>query len=223
MIGRHGGGAGSLLLLLGAAVEVAAGAVTAPQPAAPQPAAPTSAATDITLCQGCHGAHGEGNPAAGIPRLTGQAADYLQKQLNDYASGTRENPVMVNWAKRLNDAQRAEFSAYFASATAPYAASTAAPAPGQVKRGHQLAHQGDESRRVQACNNCHGPDGSGVPHSAPYLAGQSAQFLAAALNAWRQGTRHNDAGKLMGSVAGQLRDADVTAVAAYYSSLTASP
>jgi cytochrome c553 len=216
------GSMGALLLVAGIGLEVAAGAATAPAPAEPTPAAPKSGASDIALCQGCHGARGEGMPAAGIPRLAGQAADYLQKQLNDYASGTRENPIMVNWAKQLNDAQRVKVSAYYASLRAPYIAPTLRPSEAQLARGHQLAHQGDESLRVQACNSCHGPDGSGVLHTAPYLAGQSAEYLASALKSWQQGTRHNDAGKLMAWIAGRLQDADIGAVTAYYASLAVS-
>ncbi len=174
------------------------------------------------LCQACHGAHGEGMAAAAVPRLAGQAADYLQKQLNDYASGARENPIMANWAKQLNDAQRAAVSAYYASLKAPFVAPTATASATQVARGHQLAHQGNESQRVQACNNCHGPEGSGLLHSAPYLAGQSVQYLVAALKSWQDGTRHNDAGKLMASVAGRLSEADITVVTAYYASLATS-
>jgi cytochrome c553 len=89
----------------------------------------------------------------------------------------------------------------------------------QLARGHQLAFQGDEARRVQACNGCHGPDGVGVLHAAPYLAGQSTEYLAGALKAFQQGTRKNDAGQLMRSVAQRLNDADVAAVAGYFGSL----
>jgi cytochrome c553 len=76
---------------------------------------------------------------------------------------------------------------------------------------------------VQACNNCHGPEGSGLPHSAPYLAGQSAEYLANALKSWQQGTRRNDAGKLMVSITDRLQEADIAAIAAYYASLGAPP
>jgi cytochrome c553 len=180
--------------------------------------------TGVTLCQGCHGANGEGMPAAGIPRIAGQSAEYLEKQLRDYASGIRENPIMSNWAKQLSDPQKTELAAYYASRTAPNVAHTGAPAAAtpaatHLARGHQLAHQGDEAKRVQACNNCHGPDGIGVTHSAPYLAGQSAEYLTASLKSWKDGTRKNDAGKLMASVVSRLNDADIAAVAAYFASL----
>jgi cytochrome c553 len=180
------------------------------------------------LCQSCHGAHGEGTPAAGIPRLAGQSADYLDKQLRDYASGSRENAIMHQWAIQLKDAQRAEVAAYYASLTSPYAvapptSASNASAPMLLARGHQLAHQGDETRRVQACDNCHGPDGNGAPRTAPYIAGQSAQFLTASLKAWKEGTRKNDDGQQMRSVVDRLNDADIGAIAAYFSSLASAP
>jgi cytochrome c553 len=194
---------------------------TPPSPAAKPPAA-ASAGAATPPCEACHGAHGEGMPAAHVPRIAGQSADYLEKQLNDYAEGTRDNPVMANFAKLLSPQQRAKFAAHFASLSAPNVAESIAINAQQSARGHQLAFQGDEAKRVQACNNCHGPDGSGVPHSAPYLAGQSAEFLASALKAWQQGTRKNDAGQLMRGVAERLNDADVAAVAGYFASLGSS-
>jgi len=188
----------------------------------------TAPAVAVKLCQSCHGAHGEGTPAAGIPRLAGQSADYLDKQLRDYAGGSRENPIMHQWAIQLKDAQRTEVAAYYASLASPYAVAPAAAASdaattGLLARGHQLAHQGDETRRVQACDNCHGPDGNGAPRTAPYIAGQSAQYLAASLKAWKEGTRKNDDGQQMRSVVDRLNDADIGAVAAYFASFAASP
>jgi len=181
--------------------------------AIPRPETPRSAP-----CEACHGSHGEGVPAAAVPRLAGQSADYLAKQLHDYAAGTRDHPIMRNFAKMLSDAERVELSAYFASLSAPQAAEPAPPDARLVARGQQLAAQGDEAERLQACDNCHGPEGGGVPHAAPYLAGQSAEYIASALNAWKQGSRKNDGGKLMASVAERLSAADISAVAAYFAS-----
>jgi cytochrome c553 len=174
-------------------------------------------------CEACHGAHGEGSPAAAIPRLAGQSADYLEKQLRDYANDTRDNPVMRNFAKGLSNTERAELASYYAALEAAYAPEPVPADAGQLARGHELAFQGAEAERVQACNNCHGPDGSGLPHSAPYLAGQSAEYLAAQLKAWQQGTRKNDSGKLMASVVERLSSADMAAVSAYFASRGAFP
>jgi cytochrome c553 len=189
-------------------------AAASPTPAAAPPAA--------APCDACHGAHGEGMAAAHVPRIAGQSADYLQKQLDDYASGTRDNPIMANFAKALSEPQRAKFAARYAAMSAPYLAQNPIPNAVSLARGHQLAFQGDETRRVQACNGCHGPDGVGVPHAAPYLAGQSAEYLASALKAFQQGTRKNDAGQSMRSVVHGLDDADVAAVSGYFASVSFS-
>jgi len=177
-------------------------------------------------CEACHGASGQGAPPAAIPRLAGQSADYLEKQLRDYENGSRENPVMRNFARGLRDSERAQLASYYASLWAPHAPPVVPDNalkvdPQQLVRGRQLATEGAESERVQACDNCHGPEGSGLPHSAPYLAGQSVEYLESQLKAWQQGTRKNDAGKQMVSVAEQLNSADVTAVSAYFASLDA--
>ena len=153
--------------------------------------------------------------AAHVPRIAGQSAEYLKKQLDDFASGSRDNPIMANFAKALSEAQRQEYAARYATMSAPYAAPSSVSST-QLARGRQLAFQGDEQRQVQACNSCHGPDGSGVLHAAPYLAGQSAEYLVSALKSFQQDTRKNDAGELMRSVAKRLNDADLVAVSGYY-------
>jgi cytochrome c553 len=184
-----------------------------------QAATPPAAAA---VCQGCHGAGGEGNPPAVIPRIAGQSPEYLEKQLKDYATGDRIHPVMQNFAKPLSDADRSAISAYFASRQSPYVPIKTQSLPAQLALGHQLANQGSEYKHVQACKSCHGPDGTGVLHSAPYLAGQSAEYLASALKSFKDGTRKNDPGQLMSSVAAGLNDADILAAAAYFSTLANS-
>ncbi|MEP6899173.1 MAG: c-type cytochrome, partial [Rhodanobacter sp.] len=57
-------------------------------------------------CLACHGADGGGQAAAGNPRLAGLDAAYLRKQLDDFASGTRVNPVMSATAGALGDDER---------------------------------------------------------------------------------------------------------------------
>jgi cytochrome c553 len=179
-----------------------------------------SAPASAAVCQGCHGLRGEGNGPAHIPRLAGQSAEYLRKQLKDYASGDRANPIMQNFAKPLTDADLEAVATYFASSTAPSTTTPSTATHAQLALGHQLAQQGSEVKRIQACNSCHGPDGVGVLHAAPYLAGQSSEYLASALTSFQQGTRKNDHGQLMTSVAGQLDASDIAATAAYFSSLS---
>lgn len=172
-------------------------------------------AADTSVCAACHGANGEGSVAAHVPRIAGQSAEYLRKQLDDYASGARDNPIMANFAESLSVEQRGQLAKRYAAMSAPRLSEPAVN-PMQLARGHQLAFQGDEQIQVQACNSCHGPDGSGVLNAAPYLAGQSSEYIRSALNAFHAGSRKNDAGELMRSVAGRLADADIAAVAAYF-------
>jgi cytochrome c553 len=167
-------------------------------------------------CTACHGAHGEGVAAAHVPRLTGQSAEYLKKQLDDYASGARDNPIMRNFAKVLSAGRRAQLAAQFAAMSSPFLPEETVASAEQLSRGHKLAYEGDSRHQLQACNSCHGPDGSGVPHAAPYLAGQSAEYIASALKAFQSGERKNDGGELMRSVAQRLDDGDVSAVSAYF-------
>ena len=181
-------------------------------------------ATTAQACQGCHGAHGEGMAAKGNPRLAGQAAGYLAKQLDDFASGKRASPVMTPLAKSLTEQQRRDVAGYFASLATPYETAAGPADAGLLERGRLLARSGDESKQLQACANCHGPGGSGERFAAPYLEGQSATYLATAIKEWKSGARANDAGKQMVVVARRLDDRDIAAVAAYFAGIVrASP
>jgi cytochrome c553 len=193
---------------------------SAPAAAPTASAAPAAAA----VCQGCHGAGGEGNPAAAIPRIAGQSPEYLEKQLKDYASGDRVNPVMQNFAKPLSDGDRGALANFFGGLQSPYVTVATKSYAAQLSLGHRLGNQGSEENHVQACRSCHGPDGSGVLHAAPFIGGQSAEYLVSALKSFKDGSRKNDPGKLMSSVAAGLTDADILAAAAYFSTVTnASP
>jgi cytochrome c553 len=166
-------------------------------------------------CAACHGEQGEGQP--GAPRIAGQPQYYLAKQLESYANGSRRNPVMEAMAKLLSPEDRQAFAAHYAQISAPVA-SGMRPAT-QPERGRVLATIGNVERRVQACNTCHGPDGIGEPPASPYLAGLDADYLRAAMNAWRDGTRINDAGQQMATIAKAMTPDDIAAVAQYYASL----
>src|SRR3954454_8410250 len=79
------------------------------------------------VCGQCHGADGKGDPSGPYPRLAGQAALYLYKQLDDYASGSRKNEVMGPIAQALSDQERQDAAAYYAGQNAPYGTASAPP------------------------------------------------------------------------------------------------
>lgn len=166
-------------------------------------------------CVGCHGANGEGNAQTGFPRLAGQGRLYLVHQLESYANGSRKNPVMQPIAAALNDTQRQQVAAYYAGLGTP--PGTAARSP---QREPVLASRGDDKRELQACVNCHAPQGIGDAAFNPYLAGQHASYLTAALAEWKSGDRNNDPSGQMPRIAKTLTDDDVRTLVQYYASLT---
>ncbi|HEX8603149.1 MAG TPA: c-type cytochrome [Pseudoduganella sp.] len=187
-----------------------------------QQIAASGGANGVTACVTCHGAQGEGNPAANFPRIGGQSAYYLNKQMLAFANGTRENPIMTPIAKAMSDQQKRDTSAYYESLAAPAAAAAAAgaapakPTAAQLERGRVLAMVGDEAKQVQSCANCHGPGGRGEAPTYPYLAGQHAGYFTAAMGEWKGGQRRTDNSGQMPSIAKRLSDDDVAALAAFY-------
>lgn len=70
------------------------------------------------------------------------------------------------------------------------------------------------------CAGCHGTDGISVSPEIPNLAGQKETYLANTLRAFRAGERTNP---IMMSVAGDLSDAEIDALAAHFSSMKREP
>jgi cytochrome c553 len=60
-------------------------------------------AQNVPACATCHGVQAEGNSI--MPRLAGQHADYLKKQLEAFRSTLRENDIMHANTKDMNDSQ----------------------------------------------------------------------------------------------------------------------
>lgn len=203
--------------LLLAAAALLAGNARADDIALGKTIATQGTTTGVAACIGCHGAQGEGNAAAGFPRLAGTNAAYLSAQLAAFADGSRQNPVMQPLAKLLSPHDRDAVSAYFASLPAPPAipASDAASID-PANTGAWLATRGRWSQGLPACAQCHGAGGLGVGTAFPPLAGQPAAYIAGQLNGWKHGTRAPGPMALMPMIASKLSDADIDAVAAYY-------
>lgn len=200
------------------AMSLAAAAAAAPATDGRRIAATGAVEHGVPACQSCHGAHGEGVPVQDGPRLAHLAADYLESQLDAFATGARRHPVMGPIARALTPDQRAALGAYFAAL--PPAASEPAPSlpPAEVSRGRTLAATGDWSRNVPACTACHGPGGQGVGSVTPPLVGQTQAYLLRQLTAYRQSDRKGALG-LMNGIAQRLSPMQQRDVAAYFASL----
>lgn len=170
----------------------------------------------VIACMTCHGAQGEGQAAAGFPRLAGQPRAYIEKQLKEFASGKRENPQMAPIAKQLKPEQIANLADYY-SGLPDWKPGAAAPAPDAkaYALGRALATRGKWSEGVPACFSCHAEGGTGVAPHFPAIAGQPRAYTEAQLKAWQTSHRHNDPQGLMKTVAEKLTAEEVAAVSLY--------
>lgn len=177
---------------------------------------------DVQACSSCHGIDGQPVRGSNVPRLSGQSAYYLAKQLADYADGRRRNNMMSYYARLLTGQQRADVAVAWSSRGAPYAA----PVNGDsaaLARGRDLFAHGDGAEHVQACSNCHWLSRLDAQSSIPYIAGQNPDYTSAALQDWVSGARRNDGGGVMQFIVARLSPADRVAVSAYLATVQPPP
>lgn len=173
----------------------------------------------METCSACHGTDGNsGSPV--YPKLAGQHAEYLYKQLNNFKSGAngtkplRENPIMTGLAAGLSSEDMKNLAAYLASQK---------PGLGAAKNketlalGEKIYRGGIADKKVPACAGCHSPNGAGIPAQYPRLAGQHAQYTESQLVAFREGVRGNS--EQMAGIAARLSDKEIKAVSDYIAGL----
>src|SRR5205085_7928457 len=119
-------------------------------------------------------------------------AAYLLRQLEAYAADTRTNPVMQPIAKAMSAEQRGAAAGYYESLAVSAAQPASAAAAAAPPLGKTIATVGIQERRIQACANCHGPEGIGEWATYPALAGQHSSYLTNALAEWKSGARRTD-------------------------------
>ena len=198
-----------------AAAPAAAAAAAAAAPVAantkPDPALGEQKFTAV--CAACHGAGGNsGTPAN--PKLAQQHPEYIVKQLEEFKSGKRPNPIMQGFASQLSEQDMRNVAAYVGSQQEK---------PGFAKDkdlvtlGEKLYRGGNQARALPACAGCHSPNGAGIPAQYPRLAGQHADYTYAQLVAFSNGTRKNS--PPMATIAGKLNDHEMHALADYIAGL----
>ena len=184
-------------------------------PAALAAGDPTAGKAKSATCAACHNADGN-SAVAQYPKLAGQSADYLVKQLQEYKSGARANPIMVGMVAPLSPQDMEDLAAYFAAQQIARGAANPALAP----VGEALFRGGNLTNGVAACAACHGATGAGNPAAKfPALAGQHADYIEIQLKAFRAMERANDAGQMMRGVAAKMTDPEIKAVASYVQGL----
>jgi cytochrome c553 len=171
------------------------------------------AASYAAVCAACHGADGNSTVPAN-PRLAQQHPEYLVKQLGEFKTGKRSNPVMQGFATALSDADMANIAYWLSSQKAK---TGFAKDKDLVALGEKIYRGGLADRQVAACAGCHSPNGAGLPSQYPKLSGQFADYVAAQLVAFRDGGRKNSLP--MGLVAAKMSDREIKAVADYVAGL----
>lgn len=167
-------------------------------------------------CVTCHGVRGEGLPGSGFPHLAGLDGNYLLNQLNAFASGRRNQPMMTPIAQTLTGEERIALARYYGAMSR----SRRAASPASVDNvGAKLALKGRWSDGLPACVQCHGATGAGVGAVFPALAGQSAHYIETQLRKWQQDARPPGPMGLMKVVASKLSPVDIRAVAGYFAAL----
>ena len=210
---------------LAAAGVVAALLLAAPAPAPAQAANAATAtakrgapfedtiAQRVLACSACHGAQGRATRDGYFPRIAGKPAGYLYEQLRSFRDGRRSYPPMAGLLADLDDDYLREIAGHFASLRLAYPPPQAPQGSvSMLARGRVLAFEGDRSRDVPACAECHGRALTGAAPAIPGLLGLSRDYLNAQLGAWRDGLRHAAAPDCMAQVARRLRPEDVAAL-----------
>jgi len=169
-----------------------------------------------TTCMACHGAQGNKTLLNSYPKLAGQHADYIVKQLKEFKSGVRKDPTMAGMVAALSEQDMMDLAAYYQSQQV-----TDGTTPENVVEvAKKLYLGGDMERKIASCISCHGPRGNGSGLAKfPKIASQNAEYVAAQLKKFRSGERMNDPSGMMVDTAKKLTDAEIDALSKYVGGL----
>jgi cytochrome c553 len=177
------------------------------------------AALAAQTCAACHGdkglsqSTGVGPGAVAYPSLAGQSPYAIYKQLHDYRTGARANPLMSPVAAKLSESDLAAIAAYYSDASKEYAAVGNRELLGEPNI-EKLAREGDSHRALPACLSCH-VNNAGGPLETPVITGQIQDYMLVQLNAFASGQRKNDVYGRMRDVSSKLTPQERAALARF--------
>lgn len=164
-------------------------------------------------CFLCHGLQGE-SASPVFPRLAGQHAEYIARQLADFKSGKRNSDTMKAQAEELTPAEMKSLGAFFQEKTV---GPRPARDPELLAVGKFIFSRGNEFTGLPACATCHGVKGLGTPQ-LPRLAGQHPRYIEDQLKQFNKRERTND-NAVMHTIASKLTELEMHAVAEYIATL----
>lgn len=182
------------------------------QPSSQQPGETRAKEIVQGKCFLCHGMNGE-SASELFPRLAGQHAEYVAKQLRDFQAGRRAGQ-MTEFAKGLTEGEMLAIGRYFEKQEGqPHSVND----PDLAAIGRYLYQKGNIYSGVPACASCHGPKGYGTS-TLPRLAGQHAEYTVRQLKDFNKRIRTND-NTIMHNIAALLTELETRGVAEYLSGL----
>lgn len=193
-------------------VLIASGWLTTAQASAVGEGDAKAGETKAAVCAACHGPGGNSfNPV--WPKLAGQGAPYIVKQLQKFKSGERMDPVMGAQVASLSEQDMRDIAAYYELQTS----SVGAAVPELAVQGEKLYRGGNPGSGVPACIGCHGPAGDGVAGPAyPRVGGQQPGYTEAQLRAYRDGSRK---APMMTIITAKMTDDEIKALSSYLAGL----
>lgn len=144
----------------------------------------TRGAAAFEPCQGCHRKDGSGRVSGAYPRLSGQHATVLMKQMADIRSGRRSNPKMEPFIDDhvLTTFEIADIAVYLQAL--PIALDNGKGPGSGLANGKQLYERD--------CAGCHGGQGEGdAAKFHPMVAAQHYRYLLREVQLIRDGDRRN--------------------------------
>jgi cytochrome c553 len=183
----------------------------APAPAAkagkarPDPVQAGKAAAEA--CAGCHGENGV-STTPGMPSLVGLDPKYFTAAMQAYKGGQRPNDMMKPVAAGAAESDVNNMALFYALQKPERAKNPAAGNPAAGKKA------------AAACGACHGDTGVSGNPATPSLAGQDAEYLAAATQAYKEGARKDES---MKGPASDLDERAMKDIAAYYAAQQPQP
>ncbi len=176
---------------------------------------PAAGQAKSALCATCHGADGNSQLAIN-PKIAGQNASYIVKQLMDFKSGARTGPTMAAMVAALSEEDMEDIAAWYASQEATLLGADQE----LLELGESLYRAGNKELSVAACSACHAPNGKGnAPAGFPSLSGQHPEYTLLQLQQFRSGDRANDLNSMMRATVERLTDRELQALASYVSGL----
>lgn len=163
-------------------------------------------------CQGCHRRDGAGRPDGSYPRLAGQHAVVIVKQVTDTRAGIRVNPKMAPFSSEhaVSLQEIADIAVYLSTRSGGFTVGQGPPdiAPGGAAMYTRLG-----------CADCHGAAGQGNEAKVyPVVAAQHFPYLLRELEYVRDGQRGNSHPDMVKSLKGRSTQ-DLQALASYMSRL----